>query len=276
VDGFDKGAWGQFYFKKPISFVLAIVLVVPNIWLSYLKWTLTLKTLEVNSNRSTKVQSFFAGIVTGMLTPNMLGNFLGRFYYFDKSHRNQIIAFTMLSNFGQFIASITFGTLAVIAMGEVLILDESRNILIALCFGVVVSYVIYFFIENFLGRFKSREFINTFRSTLQSHRLYRVQLLGLSIGRFLIFTLQFSLMLHAFGANWNFDLISAIWQVYLITMLAPSLFLGKIGVKESISLFVLSGLGLNDFSILFSSLLIWFINSMSPALVGLFICKDIK
>ena len=51
-------------------------------------------------------------------------------------------------------------------------------------------------------------------------------------------------MLNAFGAEWNLILIAAIWQVYLITMLAPSLFLGKIGVKESIALFVLGGLGL--------------------------------
>ena len=81
-------------------------------------------------------------------------------------------------------------------------------------------------------------------------------------------------MLNAFGAEWNLTLIASIWQIYLITMLAPSLFLGKIGIKESISLFVLGALGLNVVSILFSSLVIWFVNSMLPALVGLAICRN--
>ncbi len=80
-------------------------------------------------------------------------------------------------------------------------------------------------------------------------------------------------MLHAFGVEWNFYLITAIWQVYLLTMLVPSLFLGKIGVRESIALLVLSSLGINEVSILVASTLIWLINTLSPALVGLVICR---
>ena len=49
-------------------------------------------------------------------------------------------------------------------------------------------------------------------------------------------------MLVAFGADWSFELIAAIWQAYLLTMIAPSLILGKVGVKESIALFVLATL----------------------------------
>jgi hypothetical protein len=81
-------------------------------------------------------------------------------------------------------------------------------------------------------------------------------------------------MLHAFGAELNFILIGSIWQVYLITMLVPSLFLGKIGVKEAIALEILGQLDINDFSILFASLIIWFVNTISPALIGFIICRD--
>ena len=134
--------------------------------------------------------------------------------------------------------------------------------------------MIYFFIDNFLARFKRREATRVFQEILKRNRSYRLKILGLSFGRFFIFTFQFSLMLNAFGAEWNLTLIASIWQVYLITMLAPSLFLGKIGIKESISLFVLGALGLNDISILFSSVMIWLVNSMFPALVGLAICRN--
>lgn len=274
ISQFDEEAWSSFELKLPLSFVLAVVLVVPNIWIAFLKWKLTLSTIGAQSDYKSRIQSFFAGVVTGMLTPNMLGNFIGRFYYFDRKHRAQITAFTMLSNFAQFLASITFGTIAIFIIGELLILKDSQELATWLFVGVLISYLIYFFIDNFLSRFKKKEFTHEFKEILKRNRTYRIKILGLSYSRFAIFTLQFSLMLNAFGADWNLYLIAAIWQVYLIAMLAPSLFLGKIGIKESIALFVLGGLGLNDVSILFSSLLIWFVNSMSPALVGFVVCRN--
>lgn len=274
ISQFDKKAWKSFHLERPLSFALAIILVFPNIWLAFAKWKLTLSTIGTDSDKKSRVQSFFAGIVTGMLTPNMIGNFIGRFYYFDRKHRVQIITFTMLSNFAQFIASITFGTIAILIIGELLVWQESRQLTTWLFVCVLISYLIYFFIDNFLARIRNRDFAHDFKTILKDNRLYRIKILALSYGRFVIFTLQFSLMLHAFGADWNLTLIAAIWQVYLVTMLAPSLFLGKIGVKETIALFVLSELGLNDFSILFSSLIIWFVNSMSPALVGFIVCRN--
>lgn len=269
----DEKAWASFYLVNPISFVIAILLVYPNIWLAYAKWKLTLSTIGTDSDKKVRVQSFFAGIVTGILTPNMIGNFIGRFYYFERKHRAQIISFTIVSNFAQFIASVTFGTLAVLFMGRLMILKESHGLIAWLFVCVLISYVVYFFIEIFLGKFRKRDFTNDFKNTLKSNRWYRWTILGLSFGRFIIFTLQFSLMLHAFGAELNLMLIAAIWQVYLITMLVPSLFLGKLGVKELIAVEVLTHLDINEYSILIASLIIWFINTMVPGLLGFVISR---
>ena len=232
----DGDSWESFRFERPFSFFLTVILVIPNIWFSYVKWKLTLKTIGAYKERQSAIQSFFAGIVTGMLTPNMLGNFIGRAYYFERSHRVQIVTFTMLSNFAQFIASITFGCVAILMLGELLVWPENRNIVLWLLLVVFVSYLMYFFVEVFSGSFKKRAYWQDFKQTLRSNRRYRSQLLLLSFARFAIFTLQFSLILHAFGEDFNLVTVAAIWQVYLITMIAPSLFLGKIGVKETIAL----------------------------------------
>ncbi|MFT6922553.1 MAG: hypothetical protein ACJA1C_001558 [Crocinitomicaceae bacterium] len=274
INQFDKNEWAAFHLVNPISFVVAVLLVYPNIWLAYMKWKLTLSTIGTDSDKKTRVQSFFAGIVTGILTPNMIGNFIGRFYYFERKHRSQIITFTLLCNFAAFIASVTFGTLAVLFMGRILVLKESHQLVTWLFACVLIAYIFYFFIDNLLARFKKKEFASDFKKILKKNRWYRVKILGLSYSRFIIFTLQFSLMLHAFGAELNFILIGSIWQVYLITMLVPSLFLGKIGVKEAIALAILGQLEINEFSILFASLIIWFVNTISPALIGFIICRD--
>lgn len=273
LNGVKSEAWRAFGVKNPFALAGAILLVYPNIWLAYRKWVITLKTIEIQTDVRTKTHSFFAGLVTGLLTPNMIGNFIGRFYYFDKEHRANITAFTVLSNLGQFLASITFGAISVVWLGELLVWQDEEKLMYVLLIIVVVSYLFFFYIDNFLRFFKRMKFGASFKQLLKRNPWFRTQILLLSYSRFVIFTLQFSLMLVAFGAEWSLELIAAIWQVYLLTMIAPSLILGKVGVKESIALFVLATLHVNEVAILFASLSIWLLNTVSPALLGFIICR---
>ena len=273
VSTFDKNAWAEFHLERPVSLFAAIILVFPNIWFAYAKWSATLNVVVPNTRVNTKFQSFFAGVVTGMLTPNMIGNFIGRFYYFKREVRSQIILFTLLSNYAQFLASLTFGWVAVLIVGDFYVIGSTKSFLVWLGLGVVIGYLVYFFIDNFMHRIRKKGYFKRFNEVLKKNGTFRVRILGFSFARFFIFTLQFSLVLNAFGEPLSLYLIMAIWQVYLLTMLAPSLLLGKIGVRELISITVLTGIGVNDFAVLFASLIIWFVNSLSPALVGLIICK---
>ena len=213
-------------------------------------------------------------MVTGIVTPNMIGNFIGRFYYFERRYRVSIVLFTLLSNYAQFLASLIFGWIAILIVGDLHILPHFELLIFILGFGVILAFLLYFFIDNFIGRFKKKKYFNSFREILKKNRTYRSTILGLSLLRFFVFTMQFSLMLHAFGETIDISVIMAIWQVYLLTMLIPSIFLGKIGVRESVALFVLISLGMNEFAVLFSSLIIWGINTLLPALVGLVVCKN--
>ena len=88
--GVDQKTWNDFELKKIWALILAIVLVVPNIWFAYIKWKVTLRIMGQDGDQNRTVQSFFAGVVMGMVTPNMMGNFIGRFYYFAKEHRPTI------------------------------------------------------------------------------------------------------------------------------------------------------------------------------------------
>ncbi|OFZ09519.1 MAG: hypothetical protein A3D92_06830 [Bacteroidetes bacterium RIFCSPHIGHO2_02_FULL_44_7] len=273
IDHFDAGAWDAFHLVRPLSLILALLLVVLNIWLAYLKWKISLQIVAPGTATKTAVHSFFAGLVTGMLTPNMIGNFIGRFYYFERKKRSSIILFTLLCNYTQFLASLTFGWVAILFVGDLVLIPMNKSLLIWLGVGLIFAYLLFFFIDNFLHRIRPKTYLAKFRLLLRSNRSYRSKILGLALLRFLVFTTQFSLVLHAFGESISWLSVMAIWQVYLLTMLVPSLVLGKVGVKESIALFVLGGIGMNEFGVLFSSLIIWSVNSLSPALLGLLICK---
>lgn len=272
----DKETWSSFSLKNPISLVGMILLVVPNLGIELMKWKLTLKTLSISYENTTVIQSFFAGIVTGMVTPNMLGNFIGRFYYFQRRNRVQIILLTLLSNFAQYLASLTFGLIAVVSLGGLLILEDQTFIVSGIAIALFLSIVLFFYFERILGVIKKRQYAQRLKDNLKKNSKYRWKLLGLSILRFLVFTSQFTLLMHAFGEEITLELVLAIWQLYLLTLIAPSLFLGKIGVKESIAIVVLGSIGVNEFSILFASLTVWLVNNISPALFGLIITKKKK
>ncbi len=272
IRNFEPDAWKKFTLVRPLSLITALLLVVLNIWIAYRMWKVTLTVVAPGTEQRVSVHSFFAGLVTGMLTPNMIGNFIGRFYYFGREKRASIILFTLLSNYAQFLASLTFGWIAILIVGDLIVVEKSGYLLIWLGVALIPAYLLYYFVE-LLYRVRPKGYLMRFRLLLQKNRSYRTRILGLSFARFVVFTLQFSLVLNAFGETVSLFSIMAIWQVYLLTMLAPSLVLGKVGVKESIALYVLGSIGMNEFAVLFSSLIIWTINSLSPALLGLVICK---
>ncbi len=269
----ENNAWDGFRLEHPWALIFAVIFVLPNIWFAYVKWKTTLRIMNLSEDKNRSIQSFFAGVVTGMITPNMLGNFIGRFYYFEKEYRPTITILTLFSNFAQLLATLIFGVISAIILGQIYLVGEGNGIIGLLITSTIIAFIAYFFADLILNLFKKRINIFKSRELLKEHTMYRWKMIGYSMLRFLIFTLQFSLVIYSFGEEYSVQLILSIWQVYMITLLIPSLFLGKLGIKEYVAITVLGGLGMNEFSILFTSLIIWFMNSLTPTLVGLIICK---
>jgi len=276
INRIEGSHWGAFHLEHPLILVVSVLLVFVNHYFAYLKWKITLATIAIPSTKKIRIQSFFAGLVTGMLTPNMIGNFIGRFYYFEREYRAQITLFTLISNFSQFLASLTFGWFSILALGGLLFFENENRVIIFIGILGLFAYLMFFFIENFLVRFKKKTYAKEFKRILTQNQFYRIKMLFISGLRFIIFTTQFLFLLIAFGENVDLLVVLAIWQVYIVTMMMPSLFLGKIGIKESLSLLILGTIGINEFAILFTSLFIWLINSMLPAALGLLICRKTK
>jgi len=255
---------------KLLPCILALLLVVVNYYFEYKKWQLTLNQSNTSLSRSAEIQSFFAGIITGMLTPNMQGNFIGRIYYTPRIKRVSIILLTLVGNFGQFITTILMGLFAFFFYQE---LSFQLWIPIALLVLAIFSYFNFEKINYFQKKWKWYKRLNF---VMMEDRSFRWLILWFSFLRNLVFSFQFLLVLYAFGAEFSWYTYLLIWTIYLYTTLSPSLFLGKLVVRESIAVLVLAPLGLPVWNVIFASLLIWVINLLLPTLTGLFICKRIS
>lgn len=250
------------------SFFLAIILVIPNYLLEYIKWDLIIKSTKQTVSKAIKIQSFFAGIITGMLTPNMQGNFIGRIYYFPRKVRLPITLLTLTSNLGQFCVTIVLGVMALF------LTNTGTQTYWYLPFGVFVFAMIVYFSFERISYFKKQfKWYRRLEDTIRDNGWLRWQILGLSFLRNIVFSIQFLLALHAFGADLNWKTYWLIWELYLWTTLSPSLIFGKLFVRESLALWVFAVLHLEEWNILAASFFIWIINLLVPTLAGLFICK---
>jgi hypothetical protein len=273
---FRKVKWNEqdISLEHPLSLLIVFLLIGLNWFFEWSKWGLVLNVSGVRSTAVAKRQSFFAGIVTGMITPNMLGNFLGRIYYFERRYRLSLIVLTLVSNYGQFIASVLFGLLSLFILKTTPVGELPLNIewLFALIAVAVIAF--YFYFEWLFRSSRRRLRIHLLMKSLSRKDLFRWKILGLSVLRHGVFVLQFSLMLYAFGEEFSWMNMVWIWQLYLWVTLAPSLFLGKLAIRESVAIWVLGAAGMNELTVLISSFLIWIFNLLLPTLLGLIICKE--
>ena len=246
--------------------ILFLSLMPLNWFIEWLKW----KTIVASKNISLRVRwhSFLSGMVSGVITPAYAGNFIGRMFYFDKKDRKEVILNTLVSNGAQFIISIVMGLIAFT------ILYSNTGSSIEILIGVFIltsSFGLYFFGDKLLSNIPFKIFKEL--DLVLVSKTFRAKLLGLSLLRYLTFIVQFFIALIAFEAL--FDLTYFLWIALMFGAItaAPSLFLGKIIVRETIALSVLSMAGIAGSVILLAAFSTWMINQILPVIIATLLLK---
>ncbi len=139
---------------------------------------------------------------------------------------------------------------------------------------IVGFLVIFFSFEHWRLGLKKIKWQQRMRCLLTENPRFRFEQLGWGILRYLVFSFQFVLAFMAFGASFSWELVLLVFQIYLWTTLAPSIILGKLVVRESIAIWVMTSIGLDAWTIIAASLTIWVINLLVPTLFGIVICKQ--
>lgn len=257
------------------SLLFAFLLMPLNWLIEFLKWRTVLNVSETAYTPKIVLRSFAAGIVTGMVTPNMLGNFLGRIYYFRRRERISITILTLYSNYAQFLSSMVFGCAAVILLNDSPFGSPTDKLIWLGAILVMLGILAFFFFEPLLELFFPKRIQLQMRlRAIKRRRSFKWRILSLSLFRLLIFTLQFELVLYAFGAELHTNDIWWIWQYYFWVTLVPSLFLGKFLVRDSVALWVLGYAAIESAAILPASLSVWIINLLIPTFVSFLIAQQ--
>ena len=285
----DVTAWFLNVFETKNSFPLVLVcfMMLVNWSLEAVKWKFLIQKLQKVSFWLA-FKAVFLGVTVSIFTPNRVGEFGGRVFCLEHDNRIKGILVTVLGNFSQLLATMVFGALACIYFlfaypslipveGDIFFYT-SLTLLFAVTFFLIYCFLNTSILTSFFKRFKFlRKFeqyldVFTFYSKLE---LFSVMLL--SMLRFLIFTIQFYILIQFFIEDLTFLQSATMSSLTFLTMsIIPTIALTELGVRGSVAVYFFGLFSTNSLGIMTASFALWAINLVLPAIIGLFFVFSLK
>lgn len=262
-----------------IAFVVSLMFL--NIFLQFIKWNLISSTLLNVSDKKKNFYSLMYGISAAAFTPMRLGEYIGRSIALKNISFMEIVVATAIDKFMNLYILTIAGSISI-----VLFLHFYLNIsffititLFVLIFSGLYLFTFLFFKRDFWSDFIFKQ-LSKFKS-LYSY-VERISVLKTfnkkELNKILIFTFlhffcyvtQFGLLIYAFENSGN--ILIYIWGGILMMFsktFIPALTIAEIGIREGASIFFLTILGATAASAFNASFLLFVINILIPAVIGM-------
>jgi uncharacterized membrane protein YbhN (UPF0104 family) len=211
--------------------------------------------------------------------PNRVGEYLGRIMYLPEGNRLKTISVTLVGSFSQLLITIIIGTFGLIVLKASLITQLPQLkiwyqfIVYGLLILIALLLLIYFNVEGTVSLFnkwiKNQRYIYLVEALQKFHTGLLIQMLALSFLRYLIFITQYVLVFYLFEVNVPVEAIVMVMSVVFLAMaIIPSIALIEVWLRGEISIKLMGLFSLNTLGIGFTSVTVWFINLILPAIAG--------
>lgn len=269
--------------ENGIIILLIAFLMCLNWFLEAVKWKYLIRDIQ-NITLIHSLHSVLVGVTVGLLTPKRLGEVGGRIVLLKKENQLKGIPAFGLGSIIQTSVTVFFGIIA----GVVLIINftthglENFNLLLIIA-SILLLFLLFFIFNlplavNWLLRIPwLRKYAPLFNPLAPQSRGKTARLLGIGITRYIIFSLQFFLLIrlfdHSAGAAESF---TGIGLTYFIMTFLPLSSLIELGVRGSVAGFVFGLFTIQTGSGVMAVLSLWVINLGIPALMGAVILHHSK
>ena len=279
-----KMSWRQTIFW--IVFILMFV----NWGIEARKWQILMAPLE----RFSLIKSFksvLAGCSITMLTPNRIGEYGGRIMYVQEPNRIRAISLAILGSISQLTVTMFMGTvgLMVFKFGSVVnrsafsslswLLSNTLFLISLLVSAVLLLF--YFRVHLLINGISGIKFLTKFTRYIHvldgfsGKQLLRI--LFLSFFRYMVFILQYMLLLRVMGVEIVYPLLFLLLTIfYLVMAVAPTIGFTELPVRATASVLIFELFSKNIVGIQAATLGIWLINLVLPALIGSLLIFGIK
>ena len=261
---------------------VAFFLMFINWGLESRKWQLLLSHLEDISFLKA-FKSVLAGTSISMLTPNRMGEYAGRIMFVSEGHRLTAISLTLLGSISQLLITLVMGLIGLLVFRNTQHLPSDYLNIWVWVLGNIVFFVSLFFVVmlaliflrigrvvKFLSGFGVfKRFVNHISVLDTFSRKQLLRILFLSLIRYLVFILQYLLLLQVFGVAISWHLCFWLLTIfYLLMAVVPSIGISELPMRASVSVELLALFSSNVIGIQAAAFGIWVINLAIPALLG--------
>jgi len=269
--------------KAQVITVMAIVilLMVVNWVLEAIKWRyLTLSLVSMTIWQA--IEAVFCGLTWAVSTPNRLGEYGGRVLFLPNRKRIHGVFAMVVGAFGQIIMTNVLGLIAIIWFlyfyypvnnwlfyGFTLL--SALTIIFLLVFFFHISWVV-----NLLDRVVFLRKYHKFFEIMGRYKIAELRkILGISMSRYVTFTVQYCLVFHLLIPELDFFPMTMILFIYFfISSALPSLDLLDVGVRSFTASHLFAYITDQKIAVVAGVSSIWLINLIIPAILGsLFVFK---
>lgn len=259
--------------------VICLLLLIPNVFLAFLKWRYLLKNRFPEVAGRAAFGSLMFGYTLGLVTPGRLGE-LGRGLFFPRRERLTITGLNLLDKAANQICVFTLGcaALGVMIYQQRLVQWDYLSILLGTgLFLVALGWLALMnprrmrrLFSRFYHRLKPESKLKIILGAYdQLTRKDILVVMSLTLLWFAVIILQYHVLVRAFT---QVSLLES-WQAVSATLFAKTLVpltFGDLGIRESISVFFYSQFAVSQAAVFNASLLIFLINFLLPALSGIY------
>jgi hypothetical protein len=268
----------SFQSNKIFYLIGTLVLMFINWGLEAWKWKISVRKVYPISFL-TAFKAVLSGVSFSVTMPNRVGEYFGRILYLPEGNRLRTISATLVGSFAQLLVTISLGTIGLVVLKKPL-LGHFSGIRIwyqFIVYGLValgfIMGLIYFNVAGTVNLFrrwiKSERYVYLVEALQAFHFSLLIELLFFSMLRYLVFTIQYIFIFYLFEVNVSVDTIAMVTSVVFLAMaIIPSIALVEVWLRGEISISLMGLFSSNTLGIGFTSVTMWFINLILPAIVG--------
>jgi uncharacterized membrane protein YbhN (UPF0104 family) len=269
------------------SFITVFLLMLVNWGIEAYKWKLSVRKIQ-EIKFLTAFRAILSGTSFSVTTPNRVGEYLGRVLYMSEGNRLKAISTTIVGSLSQLLTTFFFGWIGLIVLKQKIITSGLLgeiwlNVLIIGVALVLFVLTVFYFRLPFLIRWidrmpQSKKFAWLIQTLEEFNATLLLQLLSLSALRFMVFIVQYYILLRLF--NVDVTLVQGFYSVsvaFLVMAVIPTIALfTDLGLRGEVNLKLMGLFSTNSLGISLTAISIWFINLILPALAGSLLILSIK
>lgn len=262
--------------EADFSYLLLALAILPlNLFWQSSRWWLLLKKVKPEVSFRESFQSTLVGLTLGLTIPGGFGAW-GKIFFIPEKGRTTLLGLAVAESMSMYFATLFWGlpALAFFLLGKL-----QLTFLVMLLFGLLIIAMVLFRKNLYRSIYPLIPFKGKAESFGEAVKLLGTGeifiILAISLVFFLTFNFQLFLIVRAFADLGGVFLAASISMIFLVKNSLPVGF-GDLGTREGAAIFFLGKCGMSSSQALDSSLLLFTINMLLPALFGSLYLKRLR